>query len=1030
MEKLDKTPEKELETFLGEETEEDDEDEDVDDDEEDEEEDVNPEEEEEEDEEELAKAMALAKEEEEIESVLESKAKKLNMNRTQVRTLLRQIVGSKEVINHSLEIAGDKDRSASVIEPRVTRTVAKSVAEVGGKLDWVLETIQSAQPNQKVNEDDTLVLVTQELPDDDKPEEDPEYDPETDDIEGEDDMEDSCMTPLSSIAQTPPCPKHLLESPSTSQQSYKMDNPNSVTDDEEQRRLTRSKTSLKEVSIEELEKKFIPPDITSDMYSTEMDEYSMFLQETFGYQEPVPTNSSTIQEEDPDFIYQDIEETADNQYEFKFDRSTKIPRKEVDDLISELLAEYEDSKKEKNKETKPQTTSTITTTATTSTTTDDSIDKKSVPSSSSTPFLSVDKPNVAIEYSEISDEHILRISQQMRQHTQLLLQMALLTSNNSQWSILNRECKSMFREIMNRSLNRRFSIYAQDNLFPSMKFLQDWEEGGKSPSVQCNEGKNKTKSKISKELVEAIGESTCFIYPYLLPSSALRSSYDKSYFSEAEDFLIVYGLDKYTGMSKKEVYRLITTHLMPSKNMNQIRWRIKNKRSKSDSNAINTYLHTGIIRQIEDPIIPYNSADVVPPKYCNSGELPEEWCVALHIHYDPSRASKHPMLTKSSINSPSSFKIRPIAKQGVLLYDSDKKESNVVDNRPECLRNIAPKPLHQELIEQKPTESCESDLPLNQQSQTSITRSPINPEKASYLSISPSKISAEDNPMDISHLPYGVMDTNESTLDDSSIQEAEAGDIFLCVQETLPLETCNIFFERLVKLTSEKTRAKPTDIFTELHSICEGYCDLQERLLDLLNVQDAMSLGPEVYFQYKVRNSAKKFLKKVSVIYKDDPVSMEMVVNGLQDIVSKDPSQLHYGELQTLAQNIFKSNLTLYNEFLSFLPNVILEDQVFTSQESEVDVIQDKAPPEFEKAFLPKQNDIEQGSDNCVCMCHTPEESIKKVHCVHCSLRFVNGQVYRKDGKITRSLQVAYKVVKDLTNVGNEVPRKKRRNIF
>ncbi|CAB4063522.1 GON4L [Lepeophtheirus salmonis] len=837
MEKLDKTPEKELETFLGEETEEDDEDEDVDDDEEDEEEDVNPEEEEEEDEEELAKAMALAKEEEEIESVLESKAKKLNMNRTQVRTLLRQIVGSKEVINHSLEIAGDKDRSATVIEPRVTRTVAKSVAEVG------------------VNEDDTLVLVTQELPDDDKPEEDPEYDPETDDIEGEDDMEDSCMTPLSSIAQTPPCPKHLLESPSTSQQSYKMDNPNSVTDDEEQRRLTRSKTSLKEVSIEELEKKFIPPDITSDMYSTEMDEYSMFLQETFGYQEPVPTNSSTIQEEDPDFIYQDIEETADNQYEFKFDRSTKIPRKEVDDLISELLAEYEDSKKEKNKETKPQTTSTITTTATTSTTTDDSIDKKSVPSSSSTPFLSVDKPNVAIEYSEISDEHILRIN----------------------------------------------------NLFPSMKFLQDWEEGGKSPSVQCNEGKNKTKSKISKELVEAIGESTCFIYPYLLPSSALRSSYDKSYFSEAEDFLIVYGLDKYTGMSKKEVYRLITTHLMPSKNMNQIRWRIKNKRSKSDSNAINTYLHTGIIRQIEDPIIPYNSADVVPPKYCNSGELPEEWCVALHIHYDPSRASKHPMLTKSSINSPSSFKIRPIAKQGVLLYDSDKKESN----------------------NKKPTESCESDLPLNQQSQTSITRSPINPEKASYLSISPSKISAEDNPMDISHLPYGVMDTNERTTSGST----------------------------------QRTRR---------------------------NVSWTRSL------------------------FSDDPVSMEMVVNGLQDIVSKDPSQLHYGELQTLAQNIFKSNLTLYNEFLSFLPNVILEDQVFTSQET----------------FLPKQNDIEQGSDNCVCMCHTPEESIKKVHCVHCSLRFVNGQVYRKDGKITRSLQVAYKVVKDLTNVGNEVPRKKRRNIF
>lgn len=45
--------------------------------------------------------------------------------------------------------------------------------------------------------------------------------------------------------------------------------------------LTRSKANLKHVPIEELETQFVPPDITPDMYDTHVDDYTLFLAETF-----------------------------------------------------------------------------------------------------------------------------------------------------------------------------------------------------------------------------------------------------------------------------------------------------------------------------------------------------------------------------------------------------------------------------------------------------------------------------------------------------------------------------------------------------------------------------------------------------------------------------------------------------------------------------------------------------------------------------------------------------------------------------
>ena len=63
----------------------------------------------------------------------------------------------------------------------------------------------------------------------------------------------------------------------------------------------------------------------------------------------------------------------------------------------------------------------------------------------------------------------------MRQHIQLLAQMALLTSKDDQWSDLHQDSKFMLSDIMSRSFNQQYSIHAQDNLFPSIQMLADWD---------------------------------------------------------------------------------------------------------------------------------------------------------------------------------------------------------------------------------------------------------------------------------------------------------------------------------------------------------------------------------------------------------------------------------------------------------------------------------------------------------------------------------------------------------------------------
>ena len=107
---------------------------------------------------------------------LDKAAKKMRLNRTQVKSVLRRLVESPEFVNLFFQSAGGEGsgRNAATSEPRITRKLAKTVVDSGGKLNWFLEKVSKTP--RKVNPE-SLALMEEEFPDLDP--DDDEWDPKS-----------------------------------------------------------------------------------------------------------------------------------------------------------------------------------------------------------------------------------------------------------------------------------------------------------------------------------------------------------------------------------------------------------------------------------------------------------------------------------------------------------------------------------------------------------------------------------------------------------------------------------------------------------------------------------------------------------------------------------------------------------------------------------------------------------------------------------------------------------------------------------
>ncbi len=484
------------------------------------------------------------------------------------------------MFNLVLQKAGDsppQNATQTPPEMRVTRTVAKSVAEAGGEL-WLLGSASANEAKTPVKKRGRKAEVTVPFEAVEFPEEeaDEDYDPSKDvaDISDEESVASASDTgtPMSSsIMSTPPSMSGLASNSTKTPNSFAKEVFDSTDtfkkpqeavsgvvrslnfDESATRRATRSTANLKEVSIEELDTKFDPPDITEDMYDNVFDDYTLFLAETYGKpvekkapQEEASKESEAEEEEneDPDYVYNEQEELYEVLDEYQYNRSTKITQKEAELLLQDVIEAYDVNVQQEEQLGKA----------------------KQIPNSKAqTQPQQAYVGNVQESYHsgiyyggfELSNDQRLIIGQQMRQHIQLLTQMSLLTSKDVQWQELHSDCRNMLSELMSRSYSCQYSIYAQDNLYSSINLLSEWD-GCFARASQQKETKHEKKSKkfeLTDELVNFIADKPAFIYPELLPTCALKpigvGCEEKPYFAKAEDDLIALALEHFYGGSER-----------------------------------------------------------------------------------------------------------------------------------------------------------------------------------------------------------------------------------------------------------------------------------------------------------------------------------------------------------------------------------------------------------------------------------------------------------------------------------------------
>ena len=243
----------------------------------------------------------------------------------------------------------------------------------------------------------------------------------------------------------------------------------------------------------------------------------------------------------------------------------------------------------------------------------------------------------------MTEDQRLMIAQQMRQHIQLLTQMTLLTSHDPTWKGLQDDCKDMTKELVNTSFSQGYSIFAQDNLFPSLGVVQEWEALSQSPT-EIQKTIRGTKYSISPQLMEFMASKTVFIYPQLLPQSAIDPTEDKMVFwSTGEDDLIALRLEDYeksrTDMKKcqQTCLKNISENLIRKKTVRQIRSRYKNQTKKllqtkmdSDGGSINSILYYKLYKHAPRNssfchLLPYHASQILAPKHVSLSELPPVW---------------------------------------------------------------------------------------------------------------------------------------------------------------------------------------------------------------------------------------------------------------------------------------------------------------------------------------------------------------------------------------------------------------------
>eukprot|EP00092_Neocalanus_flemingeri_P021197 GFUD01022971.1.p1 GENE.GFUD01022971.1~~GFUD01022971.1.p1 ORF type:complete len:1221 (-),score=398.09 GFUD01022971.1:72-3734(-) len=562
---------------------------------------------------------------------LDAKAKSINWGTKQVKMVLRAIVQSEEMMNmlrNAGLATGEKEPQQ---QPKMTRAMTKKVVAAGGE---VVPFIMAPATPRKAMDKDIERLFTEDLHEEDNAGEDHDYNPEMDKQNLSDD-DDSMFTSeqgselgtphsinsrMSSLSKaTPPSNNSLKPTPDQFKRPFRSCGTDRLLasrildfDDTDPHPgySTRSRNPMTDTAIEEIEQMFVPFDITPDMYEVtcDNDDYTEFLKELYGGTIGANVSASNLEdvEDDPEFVYcpDEADKQTKDPEELRNDKATKITKKEVCELMSELLECA-------NKDT------------------DDAVKKKMVkrkktplPSDAIYEAIKEHAENAIIkEIAEstnkescvddikyeaplvISEQEKAEIALQMQQHIQLITQMSLLSSHSSTWKVVRSQCDQMMSQMVSDSLATPNSLTGQSNLLTSLAVIRDWDELGSDPTT-ITKNKNSKKHKkrnmnfnISTPLYTFMSEQSVFYYPALLPISALSQDESRIVWTPSEDHLLALAMKATVPLAKKpglmELSFALQAKYMRAKSAVQIRARMKNLKIREEENPVLTFIRSG-----------------------------------------------------------------------------------------------------------------------------------------------------------------------------------------------------------------------------------------------------------------------------------------------------------------------------------------------------------------------------------------------------------------------------------------------------
>ena len=564
-----------------------------------------------------------------MDQSLDAKAKSINWGTKQVKMVLRAIVQSEEMmimLRNAGLATGEKQPQQ---EPKMTRAMTKKVVEAGGEVPFILPPATPVKDGNK----ELFCLFDEELNEEDN---DPEYNPE---VDANSDDDDSMLTSEPSEMGTP-CTQNTdsrlsqcgsaMSTPSSSHRPTpeqfkrpfrtlcgdKQQASRTLDFDSEERPgrvySTRSRVNITDKAIEELEQLFVPPDITPDMYDVpdenENEEYVEFLKELYGG----PENVDDLDfEDDPEFVYcpDEADQEIKDPEELRNDKATKITKKEVADLMAELLDfanqnNDEDSNKKmiKRKRTPLPGDAIFEAVKEHTDNTADRERRSNTREESKADTEDVGQTEEKQPTFTEGERHQLAL--QIQQHIQLLTQLSLLSSHNPHWKPVREQADRMMSDVFAHSVTCQHSVAAQPNLLTSMAVIKQWDEQGANPTVitkNRNSVKHRKKNRyfnLSPELMEFMSRQTVFYFPLLLPAMALSEDDGRILWTSSEDHLLAFAMRESVPLARKpglrELSFAVQRRFMKPKSAKQIKDRIKNLKLREGENPVVRFINDGV----------------------------------------------------------------------------------------------------------------------------------------------------------------------------------------------------------------------------------------------------------------------------------------------------------------------------------------------------------------------------------------------------------------------------------------------------